>query len=289
MNNISRTILVIARKKIKETFVSPVFYIIVTCGFLAAYSIFSGFIDTIKSDGINPEQNPLYEILFSFLTGIFGSSYPERLFAEGPFTLALYVSTLPFIMYLSFSSLFKLGYEKITGALELVVCGPVGVHSYLLGSFIRNLFFTITYSTAITLLSGLGAFITNTVPGPVFFASLLMLLLLSLALFSLCLFCPVISRYGFASLTFFVVITVFFIVIQTGTLASAQGYVRTVWSAVSGIIQFISPLFYFMNGLAAIDYGDAGGYLFNSFILILISGLLTAGGYLISQKKGVAL
>lgn len=287
MNDIIRIILVIARKKIKETLLSPVFYVLITFGFLTGYIITSGFIDIIRSDGINPEHNPLFEILFSILSGTFGSSFLERLFAEGPFTFALYLSVIPFIIYLTFSSLFKLGYEKTTGALELVVYGPVGVHFYLLASLLRNLFFLSAYLVSITLLSALSAVITNTVLGPVFFASMIMIFFLSLAFFSLCILCSGIPRYSFASLAFFVVITAFFVIVQIGTLASARGFVQNIWSVMTGIIQFVSPLYYFMNGLTAIDYGDIAGYFFNILILILISGLLTIAGYLISRKKGV--
>ncbi|MBN2534825.1 MAG: hypothetical protein JXB88_18230 [Spirochaetales bacterium] len=289
MNSIPGVILVITRKKIKETLLNPIFYIIITFGYVIVYIIASGFTDIIRSDGINPEQNPLFEILFSFLTGTSGASFLERLFAEGPFTLALSLSLIPLLLYLLFSSLFKLGYEKTTGALELVVCGPVGVHFYILGSFLRNLFFLIAYLLSITLLSALGAIITNTVLGTVFFTSMIMLFILSLALFSLCIFCSVISRYSFASLAFFVVISGFFTVVHFGTLASVQGNVQDIWQAITGIVQFVSPLYYYMNGLAAIDYGDIAGYVINILILVLISAILTGSGYIISRKKGIAL
>ena len=289
MNNMIRIVLVIARKKIKETLLSPAFYLLLTCGYLAGYIITSGFIDIIKSDGINPEQNPFFEILFSLLSGSLSGSFLDRLFAEGPFILALYISVIPFIIYLIFSSLFKLGYEKTTGALELVVYGPIAVHSYILGSFIRNLFFISAYLLSIILLFALGAIITNTVLGPVFFATIVMLFFLSFAFFSLCIFCSVIPRYSFASFAFFLVLSAFFLVLQMGTLVSVSGYVQNFWSVFAGAVQFISPLFYFNNGLTAIDYGDQLLYIFNILILIVISGILIVSSYFISRKKGVTI
>jgi hypothetical protein len=289
MNNTLAMTLVIAQKKIKETLISPAFYILLTAGLLLVYFITSGFTDIIQSNGLHPEGNAFFEILFSVLSGTLGDSFLERLFAEGPFVLILYLSAVPFLIYLTFSSLFKLGYEKTTGALELVVYGPVGVHSYILGSMVRNIFFMTGYLILITLLSGISALFTNLVLGPVFFTSMILLFFLSFTLCSLCIFCSVIPRYSFASLALFILVTAFFAIIQMGTLASVRGNASSIWSFFAGIIQFISPLFYFMNGLSAINYRNVFSYLLSICILLVMSGVFIWISYFIARKKGVTI
>jgi hypothetical protein len=288
MNNRLHTLFVLTRKKIVETLISPAFPIICTACLVLGYLSVTGFIGSIDSDGINPALNPAFELVIKFMSGVFGESFFHKLFSEGPFAFALIIAYIPVLIYLSVSSVFKFGFEKNTGALELVIYGPVSITLYVIAAFLRNLFFSLVYLTACSIILFFYALLTNTVPGIMFLTVLILLAFLSLAVYGYTVFCSVISANGLASLPIFLGFALFFIVLQLGTLIVTSGYVLNIWSILSWVFQWFSPLFYFSIGFSFLDYGNVFLLLLSIFLFCFLTSFLLTTSHIIAQQKGGA-
>jgi hypothetical protein len=286
MNSRLHTLFVLTRKKIIETMISPVFPIICTVGLVLGYLTVTGFIGSIDSDGINPALNPAFELVLKFMSGVFGESFLHKLFSEGPSAFALIIAYIPVLLYLSISAVFKFGLEKNAGALELVIYGPVSTTMYFIAGFLRNLIFSLGYLAVCAIILLLYSLLTNTVAGFMFFTVFILLFFLSLAVYAYSAFSSVIPSNGLASLPIFLSITIFFIVLQLGTLTVGSGYVLDIWSAASWVFQWISPFFYFSLGFTSLDYNNVLLLLLSLFLLTVLTSALLTMSHMIARQKG---
>ncbi|MBN1698765.1 MAG: hypothetical protein JW881_14715 [Spirochaetales bacterium] len=282
------TIVTIARKKITETLLGPAFPISCTVGLVLGYLAVTGFIASIDADGINPSLNPPFELAIKAIGGFFGDAFFQKLFSEGPFSFALIVSYVPVLLYLAVSSVFKFGFEKNAGALELVIYGPVSVTMYAAASFIRNLFFSLGYLLVSSLILILYSLLTNTLAGGMFFTLIALLFFLSTATYGYTTLCTVLVKNGLAALPLFLGVSLFFIVLQLGTLTVTSGGTLNPWSALAWIFQWFSPLFYFNLGFFSLDYNNTGLLALSLFLAGLLAFVLLTASHAIARRRGGA-
>jgi hypothetical protein len=279
--------LVIARRQAFETLLSPGLYVTLALGLLLGFFLVSGFTSSVDTAGFNPLRNPLYEALTRSLSGIFGATFTAKLFAEGPFTLALLASFLPVFLFLAIGSVFRFGQEKSAGAVELLAYGPADGTSYFIASFFKDAALT---AGALLLIAGFLAICAGTgnlALGPLFVVSLPMLFLLSLATFAYGILCSILSGNASAALAAFLGILVLFLLVLGGTLAIASDSVRTAASAATAVVQWFSPFFYASLCVRALQAGSAAGVLGSLGLLVLLAAALLAVSHFAIRRRGV--
>jgi hypothetical protein len=277
----------ISKRRIFETFISPALYAAITIGLLLGYFLVSGFVHAVDSSGLNYFLNPVYELIARSLAGTFGDTYVIKLFAEGPFLFAFNVAFLPFLLYLAVSSVYRFGFEKNVGALELLMYGPADGTSCFLAFMIRNMVFTLLYSAILLLFFWITALLSNMVLGPKFFYGFIMILFLALAVYAYGILTAVLSRNGSVGTALFAGIVVFLLLIQMGSYTIVTGYVRNLSTVLASIIKWISPLHYWTQALSYMEYGFIGGFLLSILFLILLTAVLLLVSHFIIRSRGV--
>ncbi len=278
---------VIARRQAFETILAPGLYVTVALGLLLGWFLASGFAVSIDSAGFNPALNPMYDVLGRALTGIFGSALVGKLFAEGPFLLALIVSFLPVFLFLGISSVSRFGQEKNAGAVELLAFGPADGTSYILASFFKDALFAALSLVVITGFLAAAAALGNLVLGPLFLASLPVLFALSLPVFAYGILCSVLSSNASSALGTFLGILLVFVLVFAGSLSIASTAVRTAASAAAAVLQWISPLYYATLCMKAVQGSSVAGLLGGIGLQLVLSAALLAAGHLAISRRGV--
>ncbi len=277
----------IAKRKIFETFISPGFYIALSIGLLLGYFLVNGFVGSIDSSGLNYGLNPVYELIARFLSGAFGETFVIKLFAEGPFLFALYISFIPFLFYLAISSVFKFGFEKKVGAIELITYGPADGTSYVLASFVKDVFFTLIYLVIVVIFFAVSAAVNNLILGPMFFYSLILIVFLAIALYAYGIIASVLTDNAASGIALFLGIVLFFIIVKMGSFAIVSSYVVNLSNVFAWIVKWFSPLFYWGLGLSGIDYGNVGLYILGMFLNLVLTVLLLFISHLVLRIRGV--
>ncbi len=278
---------VIARRQAFETLLAPGLYVTLALGLLLGFFLVAGFAASIDTAGFNPTLTPLYDLLGRFLAGSFGAAFVGKLFAEGPFLLALVVAFLPVFLFLAISSVFRFGQEKTSGAIELLTYGPADGTSYIIASFLRDVAFTAAALLVIAAFLWAAAALGNLVLGPMFLTLLPVLFVLSLAVSAYGVLCSVLSANASSALAAFLGILLVFLLILAGSLSIASGSVRTVASIAAAIVQWVSPFFYASLCVRAAQAASAGGVLGGLGLLAVLTALLLSAGHLAISRRGV--
>jgi hypothetical protein len=221
------------------------------------------------------------------LGAAFGEAMLQKLFMEGPFLLVLFVFLIPMLIFLSFTSVFKLGLDKKVGAVELISYGPADGTSYFLAVFFKDILFGLLSIVAIFLFAFIGAQINNLVLGQQFVFSLITAFFVAAVIFSYGIVASAVTDNGGSAVILFFAIIIFFLVLTLGSLSIAGGYVQNLFRTLSLIIQWISPFYYWGLALRAVETGHVGMYLLSTLLLIALSGLLLLISHYIVRSKGV--
>jgi hypothetical protein len=270
-----------------ETLLAPGFYVILTIGLGLGYSIIASFTSAVDSSGFNPHLNPALDLVVRSLSGAFGPVLVEKLFAEGPFVLALFVSFAPVFIYLTITSVYRFGMEKTAGVVELLAYGPADGTSYLMASFLKDTLFTLIALTAVLLFFLLVALVNNLVLGPLFFCSLSVVFFLALAIFAYGVLCSILTSNASSAIALFLAILVFFSLVLGGSFIIASVQVRTVSSFTAAVVQWFSPFFYFSFSLRSFSGGNTAGFLGGIALLLVLSAMLLALSHVAIGMKGV--
>jgi hypothetical protein len=278
---------VITKRKLFEVAISPGYYIALTLGLALGFVCVFFFADSVGSSGFRTDLNPIYDVASGSLSGIFGVTFVEKLFAEGPYMFALFIAFLPVLLYLAMSSAFTFSFEKNIGAIELIAYGPADGTSYFLASLVKDVVCT---AAGIVVLSGffaLTAVLNNLVLGPMFFYSIVLLFFFAVGVFSYGILSSVITDNEASSTALFVVIFAFFSFVQIGSFALTSGYVRNLSSVFGAVIRWISPVFYWQAGLDAVDGGMPALYALDLLLLLLVSATVLVASHFILRLRGV--
>ena len=279
--------LVIARRQVFETLLAPGLYVSLALGLLLGFFLVTGFASSIDSAGLNPSLNPLYDLIDRSLSGTFGTAFVAKLFAEGPFALALVVSFLPVFLFLAMSFVLRFGQEKNAGALELLAYGPADGTSCILATFLTQAVFTAGTMLVLAAFLWLSAAMGNLVLGPLFLLVLPLFLVLSLPLYAFGILCSILASTASAALAAFLGILAFFLLVLGGSLAIASAGLHTAASIAAAIVQWVSPLFYASLCIRAAEVGSVGEALGALALLMLLAVLLLAAGHFAIARRGV--
>jgi hypothetical protein len=271
---------VIARRQAQETLLSPGLYITLALGLLLGWFLVNGFASSIDSSGFNPGMSPLYDIVGRSFGGVFGASFVDKLFAEGPFALALFVSFLPVFLFLSISSVFRFGQEKTAGAVELLAYGPADGTAYFAASFLKDALFSLLALAIIAVFLAVLAAADNLALGPLYLTALPVLFFLTLPMFAYGVLCSIISANAASALATFLGILVVFLALLIGALSVAG-------NSVPAIVQWISPFFYASLSIRAAQGGSAGAVLGGMALTLVLSAVLLGVSHLAIRRRGV--
>lgn len=278
----------IFKRKLFEVMISPGYYIAATAGLIVAYVLVTGFADSIGSSGFNREQaSPVYALLFDGMGSIMGSTFVEKLFSEGPFLFALIVSYAPVLLYLSFSSVFKFGFEKNVGAIELITYGPADGTSYFMASLLKDMAFAAAYQFLLLVFFILAALLNNLILGPMFFYSFILLFFLTFSIFAFCVFSSVLSENAATAVAIFGLVMLFFLVIQIVSYSLVGGYIKNLSDIFIWIMGWISPLTYWNLALGAVDCGNTMGFFLFLLLQVLLCAVYIVSSHFILKRKGV--
>ncbi len=281
------TAVVIARRRIVETCIGPGFYISLCIGLLMGYFLVSGFIQSIDSSGFDFAAHPLYDLIVRILHGAFGAAFLEKLFAEGPYLLTLIVSFAPVLIYLSTNSIFKFGFEKKVGAIELLVYGPVSGRDYFLGFLIKDLCFTLLSLVVIFVFLLVSAAVSNLLLGPVMIYTLVFLFFLSISIYAYGILASAITGGSASAIILFLGSMLFLLGILMGSFTVVSSYANSLADVLSWIFQWISPFFYLDMGMTSLHAGTNAGYWVGILCLSVLSFLVLLLSSLIMKVRGV--
>ena len=282
-----RATAVIARRRILETVISPGWYVALTIGLLLAYLLVAGFVRAIDSSGFAFTLDPAYDLIGRSLAGAFGTTFVSKLFAEGPFLFTLYVGFLPVLLYLAVSSVFRFGLEKKVGALELLTYGPADATAYFLAALVKDLLLTLLSLAVLLLFLLVAAGINNLVLGPAFFASLVILFFLCIAIYGYGILAASLTDNSASAIALFLGLVLVFSIVMVGSFTVVSGYVRNLASVFAWVIQWVSPLFYWNLALRFAEVGNWGLYALGALLLLVLAAAVLALSHLTMKVRGV--
>ena len=282
-----RATAVIARRRILETVISPGWYVALTIGLLLAYLLVAGFVRAIDSSGFDFTLDPAYDLIGRSLAGAFGTTFVSKLFAEGPFLFTLYVGFLPVLLYLAVSSVFRFGLEKKVGALELLTYGPADATAYFLAALVKDLLLTLLSLAVLLLFLLVAAGLNNLVLGPAFFASLVILFFLCIAIYGYGILAASLTDNSASAIALFLGLVLVFSIVMVGSFTVVSGYVRNLASVFAWVIQWVSPLFYWNLALRFAEVGNWGLYALGALLLLVLAAAVLALSHLTMKVRGV--
>jgi len=278
---------VIARRRLQELAISPGLYVAAAVGFLLAYFLVSGFVRAVDSSGFDYRLQPVYDLIGRSLEGAFGAVVVQKLFAEGPFQLVLYVAFVPVLLFLAASSVFRFGLERKVGAVELMSFGPADGTSYFLAFMIKDLVGTLLYLAALTGLLAVAASLHNLVLGPTFFYTLALLPFVSFAVYAWGIFASTLTDNSASALAVFLALMVFFLIVFLGSFTIASGYVANLSTVFAWVVQWISPLYYWDQGLRAVEVARWGMFLLDLALLLAAGAVVLVASHFVLKARGV--
>jgi len=287
MNERMNATSVLARRRIRETFISPGFYIAMTAGLVLAQLLVAGFVRAIDSSGLAFGLNPLYDLIGRSLEGAFGRTLVEKLFAEGPFVFALYIGFLPMLLYLAVSSVFRFGLEKKIGALELLAYGPADGTAAFLAAFLKDLLMTVIYLAVLLLFFAVAAALNNLLLGPTFFFALVILMFLAVAVHAYGVFASTLTDNSASAVALFLALMVFFLIVLMGSFTIVSGYVRNLSTVFAWVVKWISPLFYWNLAVQAVEIRGWLMYAVSLLVLLVLAGAVLTASHFILKSRGV--
>ena len=278
---------VITKRRLFETLISPGFYLALTVGLALGFFLVTAFIKSIDSGGFHYTSHPMYDLLGRSFEAAFGKTFVEKLFAEGPFLFALYVSFLPILLYLAVSSAFRFGLEKKVGAIELLTYGPADGTAYFMASMLKDVILTIVSMAVLLVFFGVSALLNNLVLGPMFLHSMVLILFMSAAIFSYGILVSTLTDSSAAAVALFIGIMAFFLVIMMGSFAIISRYVQTLSGVLLWVVKWLSPFFYWDLGMRAFEEAKAGASVLNFGLLAVLTVVMLFLSHITLRIKGV--
>lgn len=287
MSGRMRAALVVSRRQVFESLVSPGFFVMLSFCLAIGCLLAAGFAASVDTSGFDPKLSPLYAFISRMLEGMFGTSFFSKLFAEGPLAFALAVSFLPMLVYLTISSVFRFGHEKNAGAVELIVYGPADGTAYVLAAFLKDVVLCLLSLAALAAaILAAGAFV-HVLPGRLFATVLVVIPLACLSVFAYGALCSIFTSNVASALALFIGIQLVFFLLLAGSFAIVSEPVRSVSSVAAALLQWISPLFYFSLCFQTAQAAQAAGFLGGCALLLLLSAALLFIGHLVIRETGV--
>ena len=90
MTSRTHTIAVLVRRRSVDHLTAPGVYIVLSLSFVIGYLLDTSFVRAVDAAGFDPAGDPVYAITAQMLTSVFGTSFVNSLFSEGPQLFFLY-------------------------------------------------------------------------------------------------------------------------------------------------------------------------------------------------------
>jgi len=287
MNHRIQTVKGMAKRGLLESFLNPGLYIILSVSMTLGYFLVSGFTKSINSSGFDYTLDPLYDLIGRTLDGFFGSTYVDQLFAEGPFLFIILIILFPLFIYLTITSVFKFGMEKKAGVIELLSYGPVDGTSYFIASLIKDLLTSFISIAVILIFLIITAAINNLALGSSVLLSLALILFLIPVVFSYGILAACLTDNSASSLILFLLIMAFFFFLITGSFTIVDNFTQNIAGQLSGVLNWISPFFFFRVGMRAAASGNSIIYLLSILALCFLSFVILLVSHFVLHIKGV--
>ena len=247
---------ILVKKRLFDSFNSLAFYVFLTVVLLLIVYLFSEFIDSIGTSGIELETTPFLNIVQKFLGSTFGEIVIVNTFSKGPLKLIYDISFALIISYFSVFTIIEISGEIQNSAYEMLLYGPFTSKIYIISTFISIIVNFIIVSLIFLIFSFMIALASNIYLDwnmAIFFINSIFLFS-SIASFSLFIV-SAIKKLAPALLAFFGIVVSSFL-IQMVTLSTISGSIVIVLSYIGMIFQWVSPFFYFIISIKAIETGN---------------------------------
>ncbi len=278
---------ILARRRIQETVIGPGLYLAMTVGLILAAALIVGFVRAVDSSGLNFESSPMYDLIARSLAGAFGVTMVDRIFAEGPYLLALYAASAPVLLFLAIGSVFRIGLERKIGAMELIAYGPADGTSSILAAFCKDVVLITGYLVVLVAFFGLTAALYNLVLGPAFLTALVAIPVLAFSVFAYGVFASTLTDNSASAIGVFLGIMLLFGGIVLGSFTVVTGYVRTLSTALSAIVQWVSPLFYWTLAIESGEVGNTVGFVGSLLAQLALAVIVLAAAHFTIRTRGV--
>jgi len=287
MSDRTRSTLVIARRRLLDSFINPGFYVTLSISLAIAFAAVVSFAAAVDSSGFNYRLSPLYDVVGGLIVGAFGDALLAKTFAQGPLLFALHGAFVPVLLYLAFASVYRFGAERSSGALELYTYGPTDATAYFLGSVMKDAVLTLVALASILLFLLALAAVDNLAITPALLTSAEVLFLAALGIYAYGVLVSVCVDNGSAALSIFIAAVATFFLFLIGSYAIAVGYAASLVSMVSRVVGWFSPLAYWALFLRSREAAEAGGLILALAGEIALTALLLAASHLIVRARGV--
>jgi len=280
MNYKFNAVKAISRRRLFDVLISPGFYIVAATGIFIGYELVSEFVDSVSSGGFNFQLNPMYKHIVEIITGLFGSTFVNKLFSEGPFLFSFFVSFIPVPGYLVICSVYRMGFEKSTGTLELFLYGPSDEACFFASFLVKDLILVFLYILTLAGFFTLSAKAFNLAIGDLFFYSLVLAFFVTWVILAYGILASALTNSTVSGLTLFISLMVLFTFLQVGTFTMRGEYVREFSTFFHGVLKWISPLYYWSLGMSSAYWGNK-----TIFFLSLLSLFFLGLAFFLASNK----
>ncbi|HHT28368.1 MAG TPA: ABC transporter permease subunit [Firmicutes bacterium] len=262
---------VTAKRELKSTLYGIGLYVVLTIIFLiTSYASIRVSIMNVVNNGIEAIQNPI----------------------SWPFLVTVFLAST----YLGLCSAISISREREQGTMEVLFYGPVDSFSYVIGKYLQQILtfgvvlgFSIIYFFLISQITNFG-----------FTAQFLGLLFLSVFLASSMvafgIFLSTLAKKTIVGVVSFLALVLFFLIfwaahsvimgISGTNMSTALIYTRLVLDNINLVIQWISPIAYFVRGMVAVSVGSLGQYLLSIISSAIYSAILIALAIITFERRG---
>jgi len=279
--------LAIGRRRLLEAFIHPGYYVALAVSLAIGFAFVTGFVRSIDSSGFDYRLTSLYAFAGGILSGAFGDGVVANTFADGPYLFATNIAFLPVLLYLSMTSVYRFGTEKASGTIELLTYGPSDGTSYFLGSILKDMVLTVGTLLIFILFFALSAAVDNLALTQKLVSSTVLLLFVSLAVYSYGVLVSVLTDSASAGLALFMSGQVVLALSLIGSYAIVTGYVQSLSTVAAWVIQWFSPFYYWSLGTRASIGHDAVEYTIGVAGLATLSTVLLVASHYIIRFRGV--
>lgn len=214
-----------------------------------------------------------------------------------PITSPFYLTVFLASTYLGLCSAIAISREREQGTLEVLFYGPVDSTSYVLGKYAQQL---LTFGVVLVF-SLVNFFLisqfTNLGFSGSFFGLLVLSVFLASCMIAFGVFLSAAAKRTVFAVVLFLALVLFFVIfwgahtlimsLPGKSLTTLLVYTRLVLDNLNAVIQWISPLAYFVRGMVAVSQGNVGQYLVSVVSSLLYTAFLLGFAVVIFDRKGV--
>lgn len=210
-----------------------------------------------------------------------------------PFFLTVFLAAT----YLGLCSAIAISREREQGTLEVLFYGPVDSISYVLGKFSQQL---LTFGVVLVF-SLINFFIisqfTNLGFSGGFFGLLILSIFLAASMVAFGIFLSSVAKRTIVGVVLFIALVLFFVIFWAAhsfimslpgrNLTTFLIYARLILDNLNIVIQWISPVSYFLRGMMAVGLGSFSQYAVSIISSIIYSAVLLGLAVFMFERKGV--